>query len=150
MFLAYDQECWKIQLKVTKESIERVDFLFVITKKQTLKHAIKYRNQGINLVSDNACFGFVAPPTVIKLVRDISIYQAIGESFSAALPGSTRRLNWLLYSHCFAGNPALKILKSKGEYQTAFSRLCGDIENSPDTGDDLKIHVQSLWIEKDE
>ena len=25
MFLDYDQECWKVQLKVTKESIVRVD-----------------------------------------------------------------------------------------------------------------------------
>ena len=32
----------------------------------------------------------------------------------------------------FAGYPALNILKSKGEYQTAFSRLCRDMENSPD------------------
>ena len=55
----------------------------------------------------------------------------------------TRRLNWLLYSQCFAGNPTLKILKSKGEYQTAFSRLRGDIENSPDIGNALKIHVQT-------
>ena len=27
MFLAYDQECWKVQLKVTKEFIKRVDIL---------------------------------------------------------------------------------------------------------------------------
>ena len=74
---------------------------------------------------------FLAPPTVIKLVRDISIYQAIGESVSAALP----RLH--AYTGCytvsaFAGNPALQIPKSKGEYRTAFSRFCRDMENSPD------------------
>ena len=32
----------------------------------------------------------------------------------------------------FADNPAPKTLKSNGEYQTALSRLCRDMENSPD------------------
>ena len=49
MFLAYDQECWKVQLKVTKESIERVDILFCNHKEADtrpsllVKHATKYK-----------------------------------------------------------------------------------------------------------
>ena len=63
----------------------------------------------------------------------------------------TRRLNWLLYMHsqCFAGNPATKILKSKGEYQTTFGRVCGEIENSPDIVNALKVRVQILLLEED-
>ena len=65
MFLDYDQECWKVQLKITKESIERVN-IFVCDHDQEetdtrlslhVKHAAKYRNQGINLVSDDTCYG---------------------------------------------------------------------------------------------
>ena len=63
MFQDYDQEFWKVQLKVTKESIERVDILVcdheeVDTRLSSdVKHAAKYRNQGISLVSDDTCYG---------------------------------------------------------------------------------------------
>ena len=63
VFLANDEECWKVQLKVTKESIEPVDILACNHKEADtclllhVKHATKYRNQGINLVSDNTCCG---------------------------------------------------------------------------------------------
>ena len=63
-------------------------------------------------------------------LRDISVYQAIRESVSAALPGLHAYTGCYTVS-AFADNPALNILKSKGEYQTAFSRLCRDMENSP-------------------
>ena len=64
-------------------------------------------------------------------LRDISMYRAIGKPVSAALPA------FHTYPGCytvsaFAGNPALNVLKSKGEHQTAFSRLCREMENSPD------------------
>ena len=63
MFLDYDQECWKVQLKVTKESVERVDILVCDHEEADtrlslhIKHAAKYRNQGISLVSDDTCYG---------------------------------------------------------------------------------------------
>ena len=63
MFLACDQECWKVQLKVTKESIERVDILVCNHEEADtrlslhVKHATKYRSQGINLISDDTCCG---------------------------------------------------------------------------------------------
>ena len=62
-FLNYDQECWKVQLKVTKESIERVNILDCDHEEADtllslhIKHADKYRNQGISLVSDDTCYG---------------------------------------------------------------------------------------------
>ena len=56
MFIDYDQEYWKVQLKVTKESIESVDIL-VCDHEEAGKHAVKYRNQGINLVPDDTCYG---------------------------------------------------------------------------------------------
>ena len=62
MFLAYDQECWKVQLKVTKESVERVDILVCNHKEADtrlslhVKHyATKYRKQRISLVSHDTC-----------------------------------------------------------------------------------------------
>ena len=63
MFLTYDQECWKVQLKVIKESIERVDILVCNHKEEDthlslhIKHTTKHRNQGINLASDDTCCG---------------------------------------------------------------------------------------------
>ena len=47
MFLDYDQECWKVQLKATKESIERVNILVCDHKEANtclslhVKHAAK-------------------------------------------------------------------------------------------------------------
>ena len=76
MFLAYDQECWK----VTKESTERVDILVCNHEEAGTplslhrKHAAEYRNEGINLVSDDTWF--LASPTVIQLVQDKSVCQA--------------------------------------------------------------------------
>ena len=70
MFLDYDQECWKVQLKVIREPVnilvcdhEEADTCLLLH----VKHAAKYRNQGINLVSDDTLW-FLVPPTVIKLV----------------------------------------------------------------------------------
>ena len=63
MFLAHDQEGWKVQLKVTNESVERVDILVCNHEDADtrlsfhVKHAAKYRGQGINLVSDDTCYG---------------------------------------------------------------------------------------------
>ena len=50
MFLANDQECWKVQLKVTKGSVERVDILVCNHEEagtrlsSHVKHAAKCRN----------------------------------------------------------------------------------------------------------
>ena len=73
---------------------------------------------------------FLAPPTVIK-TRTYEIYQYI----QALEPQFM--LHYRDYIGCytvgaFAGNPAPKTLQSDGEYQTALSRLCRDMENSPD------------------
>ena len=50
-------------MKVTKESIERVDILVCNYEEADtrlslhVKHATEYRNQGISLVSDDTCCG---------------------------------------------------------------------------------------------
>ena len=54
----------------------------------------------------------------------------------------TPRLYWLLYSQCFAGNPAPKILKSQG-VSNCIQLTLRRHENFPDTGDALRIHVPS-------
>ena len=152
MFLAYDQECCKVQLKVTSLSKKWI-FFFVITKKQTLVFRYMSSMQ-LNIEIRESIWFLTTPATVLGVSNsyqtrtgyiNISRHLRVRFCFTTRTP----HLYWLLYSQCFAGNSALKILKSKGEYQTAFSRLCGDIDNSPDTGDAFGIHVQTLWFEED-
>ena len=124
MFLAHDQECCKVQLKVTSLSKEWI-FLFVITKKQTLVFRYMSRMQ-LNIEIRESIWLLTTNATVLGVSNSDQTRTSfinISSHWRVRFCCTTRtpRLYWLLYSQCFAGNPALKILKSKGEYQTAFS-----------------------------
>ena len=140
--------------KSYQKSIGRVDILVCNHKEADtrlslhVKHATKYRNRELVwfLTTNAAVLGVSNSDQTRTRYVDISSNWRVRFCCTT----KTRRINWLLYSQCFAGNPALKILKYKGEYQTAFSRLCRDMENLPDIGDALKIHLQTLWLGEDE
>ena len=89
MFPDYDQECWKVQLKVTKEPIERVNILVCDHEEADtllslhIKHATKYRNQGISLVSGDTCYGSWRLQQWSKLVP--TRYINISSHWSASL-----------------------------------------------------------------
>ena len=121
---------WKFPKSLSKDWI----FLFVITKKQTLVFCYTSSMQ-LNIEIRQSVWFLTTHAGVLGVsnsdqtrTRYVNISTHLRVRFCRAT--RTRRLNWLLYSQCFAGNPALKILKSKGEYQTAISWSCGDMENS--------------------
>ena len=63
MFLAYDQECCKVQLKVTSLSKKWI-FLFVITKKQTLVFRYMSSMQ-LNIEIKESIWFLTTPATVL-------------------------------------------------------------------------------------
>ena len=136
-------------LESSTESYQRVyrkSGLFVITKKQTL--VLRYMSSMQLNIEIRESIWFLATHAAVLRVSNSDQTRARYINISShwrvhfCCTTKTRCLNWQLYGQCFAGNSALKILKS------AFSRPCGDMENSPDIGDALKIHVQTLWLEE--
>ena len=106
MFLAYDQECWKVQLKVYAEWI----FLFVITKKQTL--VFRYlSSMQLNIEIRESIWFLTTYAAVLDSDQTRTRYINISSHWRVRFccTTRTRRLNWLLYSHCSAGNPVLRI-----------------------------------------
>ena len=103
MFPDYDQECWKVQLKVTKEPIERVNIL--VCDHEEADTLLRYiSSMQLNIEIRESVWFLETHVMVLgasnsdqnSYLRDIPIYPAIGAPVYAALPG----LYWLLYSRC--------------------------------------------------
>ena len=83
MFLAYDQECWKVQLEVTKESIEIVDIL--VCNHEEADTRLRYMSSMQLNIEIRKSVWFLTTHTAVLGVSNSD--QAIGKSVSVALPG---------------------------------------------------------------